>query len=48
MTARLFLAIALTLSLAACGTKSELLKPNGAKTPHGEKDPSQPPNPISR
>ena len=45
---RVALIIALALSVAACGTKSNLLKPDGNPTPKSEKDPSQPPNPIAR
>jgi predicted small lipoprotein YifL len=41
-------ALALAVSLAGCGTKTELLKPSGKPTPHDERDPSQPPSPISR
>jgi predicted small lipoprotein YifL len=45
---KLFLAFALTLPVAACGTKTELLKPDGKPTPRDQRDPSQPPSPISR
>jgi len=45
---RLVVAIGLALTIAACGTKSNLLKPDGNPTPKSEKDPSQPPNPITR
>jgi hypothetical protein len=45
---RLFLVLSLALAVPACGTKSNLLKPDGDPTPHNQKDPSQPPNPISR
>jgi predicted small lipoprotein YifL len=48
MILRLFLAFSLALALAACGTKSQLITPAGKATPHGQKDPSQPPNPIGR
>lgn len=48
MILRLLLALGLMLSLASCGTKSELDLPNGKPNPHGQPDPSQPPNPISR
>ena len=47
-----FLRVAATLMLAVavagCGTKTELLKPDGKATARDEKDPSQPPNPLSR
>jgi len=45
---RLFLVTSLVLTLYACGTKSELVTPDNKRTPHGQKDPSQPPNPIGR
>jgi predicted small lipoprotein YifL len=48
MILRLFLVLSLTVAVAACGTKSELITPAGKATPHGQKDPSQPPNPIGR
>lgn len=48
MMLRLALAFSLALSIAACGTKSPLLTPSGDKTPKTQKDPSLPPNPITR
>ena len=48
MKLHLALVIGLSLAVAACGTKSALLKPDGDPTPKSQKDPSQPPNPISR
>ncbi len=45
---KLFVAFALVLPVAACGTKTELLLPNGKPTPRDQRDPSQPPSPISR
>jgi hypothetical protein len=48
MKLRLALVIGLALAVAACGTKSNLLKPDGDPTPKSQKDPSQPPNPITR
>jgi predicted small lipoprotein YifL len=42
------LALALAIGIAGCGTKTELLKPDGKPTPRDERDPSQPPSPISR
>jgi predicted small lipoprotein YifL len=45
---KLILALSLALPVAACGTKTELLMPNGKRTPQNERDPSQPPSPISR
>jgi predicted small lipoprotein YifL len=35
-------------SLAACGVKNQLVKPDGQPTPRGERDPSQPPAPTGR
>ncbi|HEX3673685.1 MAG TPA: lipoprotein [Rhizomicrobium sp.] len=48
MILRLFLVLSLTLSVAACGTKSNLDLPNGNTTPKGQKDPSRPPHPIGQ
>jgi predicted small lipoprotein YifL len=48
MLMRLVVVVSLALAISACGTKSNLLKPNGDPTPKTQKDPSQPPNPISR
>jgi predicted small lipoprotein YifL len=48
MMLRLALIVSLGLAVTACGTKSELIMPNGKANPHGEKDPSQPPQPIGR
>lgn len=45
---RLLIAFALVLPAAGCGTKTELLMPNGKPTPRDQRDPSQPPSPISR
>jgi predicted small lipoprotein YifL len=45
---KLFVAAALVMPIAACGTKTELLMPNGKPTPRDQRDPSQPPSPISR
>jgi predicted small lipoprotein YifL len=48
MILRLCLVLALALPAAACGTKSELLLPDGKQTVKNQKDPSQPPSPIAR
>jgi predicted small lipoprotein YifL len=48
MILRLFLVMALALSAASCGTKSNLDLPNGNQTPKGQKDPSRPPHPIGQ
>jgi len=45
---RVAAALTLAVGIAGCGTKTELLKPDGKPTPRDERDPSQPPNPISR
>ena len=45
---RLAAALALAICIAGCGTKTELLKPDGKPTARNERDPSQPPSPISR
>jgi predicted small lipoprotein YifL len=45
---RVIVALALMMPVAACGTKTELLMPNGKPTPRDQRDPSQPPSPISR
>lgn len=42
------LALTLAVGIAGCGTKTELLKPDGKPTPRDQRDPSQPPSPISR
>jgi predicted small lipoprotein YifL len=47
MTLRLLMAFAMALSLAACGVKGDLEKPNN-QTTKSEKDPSKPPSPIGR
>ena len=40
--------LVLLASLAGCGVKSDLVKPNGQATPRETRDPSQPVNPIGR
>jgi len=45
---RVAAALTLAVGIASCGTKTELLKPDGKPTPRDERDPSQPPNPLSR
>lgn len=45
---KLVVALALILPATGCGTKTELLLPDGKPNPAGHKDPSQPPSPISR
>ncbi len=36
--------IVMLASLAACGVKNDLVKPNGQPTPRTERDPSLPPS----
>jgi predicted small lipoprotein YifL len=48
MILRLVLIVSLAVAVTACGTKSELITPAGKANPHGQKDPSQPPQPIGR
>ncbi|HEY0106606.1 MAG TPA: lipoprotein [Rhizomicrobium sp.] len=45
MSPKLLLAMVLSLSLAGCGVKSDLVMPDGKPTPKGQKDPSKPPTP---
>jgi predicted small lipoprotein YifL len=44
----LLLLFALGLSVAACGVKSDLARPDGTTTPKDTPDPSKPPYPIGR
>ncbi|HEY2445323.1 MAG TPA: hypothetical protein VGI20_06260 [Rhizomicrobium sp.] len=48
MILRILVVVALLLPSSGCGFKSELLLPDGKPTPRDQKDPSQPPSPISR
>jgi predicted small lipoprotein YifL len=48
MILRILIVAALAFSVSGCGTKSELLLPDGKPSPRDQKDPSQPPSPISR
>ena len=48
MILRLLMAFALLVTVAGCGVKSDLEKPNAQPTQKGEKDNSKPPSPISR
>ena len=43
-----FLITVLGLCLAACGVKSDLIKPDGTATPKNQNDPSKPPTPLGR
>lgn len=38
----------LAVTLASCGVKSALVRPDGQSTPKTDKDPSQPPYPLGR
>ena len=40
--------ILLAFGLAACGVKSDLVRPNGTPTAKTESDPSKPPTPLGR
>lgn len=45
---KLAVLIALSLLMAGCGVKSELVKPDGQPTPKDQPDPSKPPYPLGR
>jgi predicted small lipoprotein YifL len=47
MTMR-FAALMLALTLAGCGVKSDLMRPDGQPTAKHEKDPSKPPPQLGR
>jgi hypothetical protein len=40
--------VALSLLVASCGVKNDLVKPNGQPTTKDENDPSKPPYPLGR
>jgi predicted small lipoprotein YifL len=44
----LILLTVLALTVAACGVKNDLIKPNGQTTPRDQHDPSKPPYPLGR
>lgn len=48
MIIRILIILGLVIAVPACGTKNELDLPNGKAPVHGQKDPSQPANPIVR
>ena len=48
MTLRLVAALALSLALASCGVKNDLVLPDGKPTAKNQKDPSKPPLPIGQ
>ena len=41
---RFAILVVLSLAVAACGVKNDLVKPTGQSSPRGETDPSRPPN----
>jgi predicted small lipoprotein YifL len=45
---RFILLAMLALTVAACGVKNDLIKPNGQSTPRDQRDPSKPPYPLGR
>ena len=45
---RVLTLLALSLVLASCGIKSDLVTPSGDSTPKGQQDPSKPPQPVGR
>lgn len=45
---RLAVLVLLSLAIAACGVKNDLIKPNGQSTSRDEPDPSKPPFPLGR
>lgn len=45
---RKLILLAMIASLAACGVKNDLVRPNGQPTPKTERDPSLPPNQTGR
>ena len=48
MMRRIFALVALSLVLASCGVKTDLLLPDGKPTPKDQNDPSKPPHPLGR
>lgn len=48
MILRAILAALVSLSLLACGVKSDLLPPGGAQPDKREPDPSKPPQPLGQ
>jgi predicted small lipoprotein YifL len=45
---RVLILLALSLVLASCGIKSDLVTPSGNPTPKGQQDPSKPAQPVGR
>jgi predicted small lipoprotein YifL len=48
MNLRLVAFLALSLALASCGVKNDLVMPDGKPTAKNQKDPSKPPLPIGQ
>lgn len=48
MIRRILVLVAVSLALAACGIKTDLLTPDGKKTPENKHDPSKPPQSLGR
>ena len=44
----LLILAALSVMVAGCGVKNDLMKPSGQPTPRDQKDPSKPPYPLGR
>ena len=45
---KIILLVALSVLVAGCGVKNQLIKPNGQSTPKDQPDPSNPPYPLGR
>ena len=45
---KLLLIALLGLTVASCGVKNDLIKPDGTGTPKNSQDPSKPPYPVGR
>jgi len=48
MIRRLLMLAVLSLTLTACGVKTDLVMPNGKPTPSNQQDPSKPPHQVGR
>jgi len=48
MIRRLFGLVALSLFVAACGVKTDLVTPSGKQSKGDQQDPSKPPRPLGR
>lgn len=46
MIRRMLALMALSIFIAGCGVKTDLVMPSGKSTPKGQKDPSQPKHPL--